>query len=164
MKEISDKVTYVLENHFNVDRIESTDPVEFDGTLDVNRLSGFYDKLEDWFKEVYEREDVKECRDDEFKDNELSIYGPLFGKFGQLYESAGRLNIDKLRREPMRKLLAGELQQYVLSGEADFSMSEDDEEKTFWDQLESYAKKCAEQLFYRNELFDTKFKINNEHQ
>lgn len=171
MKEISVKVTDVLRNHFNVDRIEFTDPVEFDGTLDVNRLSGFYGKLEEvWFKEVYESEDVKECRDDEFKDNEWSKHGYLAGKIRQLCESAGRLDIDKSRREPMRRLLAGKLHQYVLSGKADFSgeadssTSEDDEEKTFWDQLESYAKKCAEQLFYRNELFDTKFKINNEHQ
>lgn len=59
MEEISAKVTDVLRNHFNVDQIESTDSVEFDGTLDIKRLSGFYDKLEYWFKNAYKEEDVK---------------------------------------------------------------------------------------------------------
>lgn len=166
MNEISVKVAGVLKTHFNVDRIESTDPVEFDGTLDVNRLSGFYDKLEDWFKDVYKEEDVKEIRYNEFRDDNLSIWGEL----KNLWNASWGLTVGRLRRKPMREVLAKKFQEYVLSGRADFSgkadssMSEDDEEKTFWDQLESYAKKCAEQLFYRNELFDTRFRINNEHQ
>ena len=121
----------------------------FNLNLNIGDLSKFYGYLNAWFKNIYIDSKFHEIRKKEFD--------------GKWKEWIWYLKSSKPRKKIMREHLAKELYNYVISGSADFSLSlsEEGEFKKCIGQLEEYAKQCAKEIFYNNELFDTRFKAQH---
>ena len=146
-EKLSEIVIDVLNKKFGSGQILNKSNSNLNMNLNIGDLSQFYGHLKVWFENIYTAPQFFGIRKKEFD--------------GKWTEWIGPLTSDKPRKKIMREHLANELYNYVIEGDANFSMSlsEEEEFKKCLGQLEEYAKQCAKEIFYNNELFDTRFKL-----
>lgn len=158
LEKLSDLIKRVITNIFGVeDDIINKDllKLNIDDVYLGHLNSNFYNKLENWFKNIYREMDsdpeYKDVRKKEFKSEDCNIIQRTIGHWDNL-------NTEKKRMKIMREYLADQIYNYIIvSGEVKFNYDSDDIKKSL-ESLKQYVKKTAEDLFYRNELFGTTFK------
>lgn len=148
--EIKNILTSTLD--INPDKIVNLRIPEPNFELDFSDISNLYNSIEIWVKDAYKKSHV---RNGEFINPDDDILSRVW-KF-----AVARCGFtpDKPRALAMRKDLAQATNKHINSKDAKIDMSEDEieyfsgDDAPYLDILEEYAKQCAYQLFYSNELF-----------
>lgn len=154
---IMEIVASVLAEKFGVQKI--TDTISVPGIQDIQILpfdeGAYASKIKSWLTKVYDMEDVSKVRKQEY-----SLFDFL-GEPGCIFNThCGGLNLNNPRRKVMREVLAKETYAYIVENDdTRFDLVADEEKrKKITEVMVHSARMCAEEMFYRNEVFKTKIK------
>lgn len=142
---IMEIVASVLAEKFGVQEITDTISVPDIQNIEILPFDkqSYANKIKSWLTKVYDMEDVKTVRKKEY-----------------FFSHVCDLDFDKPRKKIMREVLAKETYAYIVENdETRFDLVADEEKrKKITEAMMHSARMCAEEMFYRNEVFKTKIK------
>lgn len=150
IEQLKEIVRSVLSEKFGIEEIDDKCELTISDidVLPFNEQS-YSGRLESWLKTVYKDPEIIKIRETEHPEEPGFYSWAIWG-----------LSFTKKRGSTMRQVFEAKTFLFIMNGETKFALQADEKKwEKILNDMKVYAIKCAEELFYRNEIFKTKIKV-----